>query len=206
VRLGMDGRPVRRRRRDASANRERILRAAGELMRERGDAVRMEDVSAAAGVGKGTLYRNYPSRAALAEALLDDLSRDLQARVLAAAARPGIPALERLGDVIGLAGDFTADNLDLLCMAREGRRDDPRLTAPYLWQRMVVTGLLRELDRDGGDPGYLPDAILGVIDPALVRHGLDTLGLAREDLLDDARRAAGAMAAAVNRRPPGYVG
>jgi AcrR family transcriptional regulator len=194
----MDGRPVRRRRRDASANRERILRAADALLRERGDAVRMEDVSATAGVGKGTLYRNYPSRAALAEALLDDISRDLQARVLAAAGRPGAPPLDRLGDVVAMAGEFTVDNLDLLCLAREGRRDDPRTTAPYLWQRMVVTGLLREAGRDagggGGDPGYLPDAILGLIDPALVRHGLETLGVGPADLVDTARRAAVAMA------------
>jgi AcrR family transcriptional regulator len=195
----MDGRPVRRRRRDASENRRRILDAATDLVRERGAAVRMEDVSAAAGVGKGTLYRNYPSRGALAEALLDDLSRDLQARALVVARREGVPALDRLDAFVALAAEFVADNLDLLCMAQEGRRDDPRQAAPYLWQRMVVAGLLDEVAGGGGRAGgradYLPDAILGLIDPALVRHGLETLGVRREDLVDAARRAARGIAA-----------
>ncbi len=199
ARLGMDGRPVRRRRRDASANRARILRVAADLVRDRGEALRMEDVSAAAGVGKGTLYRNYSSRAVLAEALLDGLARDLQGRALAAAARPDAPALDRLGGFVAMAAEFVADNLDLLCMAREGRRDDPRASAPYLWHRMVVGGLLTEAARAGeravaDDEGYLPDAILALIEPALVRHGLETLGLGRQTVVASARRAARAIA------------
>jgi len=195
----MDGRPVRRRRRDASANRERILRAADTLLRERGEAVRMEDVVAAAGVGKGTLYRNYPNRAALAEALLDDLARDLQRRTLAEISRGEAPPLERLDGFMAMAGAFVTDNLGLLCLAREGRRDDPRLSAPYLWQRMVVAGLLDEAGRGGGGPppgaGYLPDAILGLIDPALVRHGVENLGLDAAEVIAAARHAARRMAA-----------
>jgi len=62
-------RPLRR---DAEANRRRILDAAGRLMAERGLATPLEDIAAAAGVGIGTLYRRFPSRTALVDALFED--------------------------------------------------------------------------------------------------------------------------------------
>ncbi|HET9071258.1 MAG TPA: helix-turn-helix domain-containing protein [Acidimicrobiales bacterium] len=62
-------RPLRR---DAEANRQHILDAAGRLMAERGLATPLEDIAAAAGVGIGTLYRRFPTRADLVEALFQD--------------------------------------------------------------------------------------------------------------------------------------
>ncbi len=53
----------------ASENRERLLRAAGELIAHRGIDVPMYLVAERAGVGKGTLHRNFPHRAALLTAL-----------------------------------------------------------------------------------------------------------------------------------------
>ena len=192
ARLSLDGRPVRPLRRDASANRVRIIAVAEALLRERGDAVRMEDVSAAAGVGKGTLYRNYPDRAALAEAVLDGLARQVQARALAELAPGDGPALARLDRFVAMMFGFVADNLDLLCIAREGRRADPRLAPSHRWQRMVVVGLLAEAARRGECPapdlGYLPEALLALIDPGLVRHQLAD-GRMRDDVLAGLRRA-----------------
>ncbi len=58
---------------DAARNRERILCAARSLFAERGaGCVSMDDVAAAAGVGKGTLFRRFGSRAALAHAVLSE--------------------------------------------------------------------------------------------------------------------------------------
>jgi AcrR family transcriptional regulator len=51
-------------------NRERLLCAADELIRARGVDVPLEEISRAAGLGIATLYRNFPSRQALVEALL----------------------------------------------------------------------------------------------------------------------------------------
>ncbi len=60
-------RPARRS--DALASRERILRAAGALAGDR--RISMIEVAAAAGVGRSTLYRHFPSRQALERALQD---------------------------------------------------------------------------------------------------------------------------------------
>jgi AcrR family transcriptional regulator len=56
---------------DAARNRRRVLEAAEKLFARHGaDRVTMEEIARAAGAGKGTLYRRYPDRAAIAVALL----------------------------------------------------------------------------------------------------------------------------------------
>src|SRR5260370_11015699 len=65
------GRPVRERR-DAAAHRQQVLAAARRLFEERGvEAVTMDDIAQAAGVGKGTLYRRYADKGQLVLALMD---------------------------------------------------------------------------------------------------------------------------------------
>src|SRR5690349_20628962 len=59
----------RRQRRDAVANRARVLAAATEVLREQGMGVDMRAIAAAAGVGVGTLYRHFPTREALVHAV-----------------------------------------------------------------------------------------------------------------------------------------
>jgi AcrR family transcriptional regulator len=59
-------------RRDAERNRQRILRVAADLIAERGLAVTLDEVAAAAGVGVGTVYRRFPGREALVAALFED--------------------------------------------------------------------------------------------------------------------------------------
>lgn len=68
------GRPARA---DARRNREKLLAAAQQAFLADGEAVSLEGVARAAGVGIGTLYRHFPTREALVEALygaeLDDV-------------------------------------------------------------------------------------------------------------------------------------
>jgi AcrR family transcriptional regulator len=75
-------RPLRR---DAERNRQRILDAARELFTERGLAVSLNDIAHHAGVGVGTVYRRFPDRVQLIEALFEQ--RLEQIRELAEAAR-----------------------------------------------------------------------------------------------------------------------
>ncbi|MFF3289902.1 TetR/AcrR family transcriptional regulator [Streptomyces sp. NPDC003023] len=54
---------------DAERNRLRVLEVAHDLFAERGDEVQMAEVARAAGVGVGTVYRHFPTRRALVEAV-----------------------------------------------------------------------------------------------------------------------------------------
>jgi AcrR family transcriptional regulator len=64
---------------DAVKNRERILEAAEEVFADRGVAAPIDEVAERAGVGVGTLYRHFPNKEALFEAIvltrLEELSR-----------------------------------------------------------------------------------------------------------------------------------
>ena len=64
----MSERPLRS---DAERNRRRILDAAQETFRERGLGVTLDDIAAAAGVGVGTVYRRFPDKDALIDALFE---------------------------------------------------------------------------------------------------------------------------------------
>ncbi len=61
--------PGRAPRKDAARNREALLAAAGEVYAERGIDGSLEEIARRAGVGIGTLYRHFPSRDALNEAV-----------------------------------------------------------------------------------------------------------------------------------------
>ncbi|HEU5108366.1 MAG TPA: TetR/AcrR family transcriptional regulator [Micromonosporaceae bacterium] len=79
---------------DAARNRAAVLAAAADLFRRHGvDAVSMDAVAAAAGVGKGTLFRRFGDKAGLAAALLDEQERRLQGAILTGPAPlgPGSP-------------------------------------------------------------------------------------------------------------------
>jgi AcrR family transcriptional regulator len=57
---------------DARRNRERILAAARHACAEYGSSVQMDDVARHAGVGVGTLYRHFPTKDALIDALVSE--------------------------------------------------------------------------------------------------------------------------------------
>ncbi|WP_261558265.1 TetR/AcrR family transcriptional regulator [Frankia tisae] len=59
------------RRSDARRNHERVVRAAVEVFSELGLAATVPDVAARAGVGKATVYRNFPSRGELLTAVME---------------------------------------------------------------------------------------------------------------------------------------
>ena len=67
---------------DARRNYQRLLAAAGEAFAERGaDDVSLEEIARRAGVGIGTLYRHFPTRQALLEAVYRDQVDALEVRV-----------------------------------------------------------------------------------------------------------------------------
>ena len=60
---------ARPKRADARRNYEKLLSAAREAFAEGGEATSLEEIARRAGVGIGTLYRHFPSRQALLEAV-----------------------------------------------------------------------------------------------------------------------------------------
>lgn len=69
----------RKTRTDAERNRDRVLQAARVLFAESGHDVQMSEVARAAGVGIGTLYRKFPTRDALIEAIAEHRAADIVA-------------------------------------------------------------------------------------------------------------------------------
>ncbi len=60
---------VRKPRADAQRNRERILEVAKRAFEQHGAEAALDDIARQAGVGSGTLYRHFPTRDALVEAV-----------------------------------------------------------------------------------------------------------------------------------------
>jgi AcrR family transcriptional regulator len=69
---------------DAARNREKVLRAARDAFAESGYGVPLDEIAARAGVGPGTVYRHFPTKEALFEAVvtarLEDLVADARCR------------------------------------------------------------------------------------------------------------------------------
>jgi AcrR family transcriptional regulator len=76
-----DERPLRA---DARRNREKVLAAARAVFSENGRDAQMDDVARRAGVGVGTVYRHFPTKEALIEALMVDSFQAIAAQAEAA--------------------------------------------------------------------------------------------------------------------------
>ena len=74
---GLAQRPKRA---DARRNYEKLLAAAGDAFAQDGPAASLEDIARRAGVGIGTLYRHYPTRQDLLEAVYVDEVEEMSRR------------------------------------------------------------------------------------------------------------------------------
>ncbi len=70
--ISADTSPARPLRRDAERNRRRILDAAAAVFAEQGLGASLDEVAAHAEVGVGTVYRRFPNKEELIDALFDD--------------------------------------------------------------------------------------------------------------------------------------
>ena len=91
--------PHRPERADAARNRQQLLATAREMLAEAGpDTLTMDALAERSGLGKGTVFRRFGTRAGIFQALLDDEERDFQQAVLSGPPPlgPGAPPLDRL--------------------------------------------------------------------------------------------------------------
>ncbi|WP_326954954.1 TetR/AcrR family transcriptional regulator [Amycolatopsis sp. NBC_01286] len=154
---------------DAARNRAKVLAAAEELFAAHGPAnVTMEDIARTAGVGRGTLYRRYPDRAAIAVALLDEHERRLQESLLRGAPPlgPGAPPAERLAAFYAAMVDLLTRHAHLV-LGTEVGHSRFKTGAYGFWHTHV-----RVLAVAAGapDPGVLADVLLAPLAPELFLH------------------------------------
>jgi AcrR family transcriptional regulator len=99
----MRAREDHRLRADAERNRRRVLEAAGELFRERGLEASVADIAQRAGVGRGTVFRNFPTKEDLIAAILVDEMSAVAGRGRTLLDRPEADAalFEFLDDIAG---------------------------------------------------------------------------------------------------------
>lgn len=166
---------------DAARNRTRILTAAEALFAERGvDGVSMDDVAAAAGVGKGTLYRRFGDKAGLGIAVLDARERDLQEGILRGPPPlgPGASPPERLRAFVNAYLDYLHRNLDLVVMSETAAPGARFRSGVYAGWRRHLELLLAEDGRQR--PGLLADYLLAGLGGDLHRHLLNVGTAPRE--------------------------
>jgi AcrR family transcriptional regulator len=83
--MAAPGRPLRA---DAARNRALILDAARAAFADGGLDVGVEEIARRAGVGKGTLYRRFPTKEALVRAIFDDILVEFERLAAAAGEDP----------------------------------------------------------------------------------------------------------------------
>jgi AcrR family transcriptional regulator len=173
---------------DAARNRALLLDAARRLIAKRGaDAVSMDDIAAAAGVGKGTVFRRFGSRAGLMMVLLDEDERASQQAFLFGPPPlgPDAPPMERL---LAFGRDrlrFTHAHHELLSAANrdpQSRYGSP-VNAPYMVLRMHVRMLLASAGTTGNLDAQT-DALLALLDADYVEHQLNYAGQTLRTLSD----------------------
>lgn len=141
-------RPLRR---DAERNRLRILEAAREVFAARGLGVSLDEIAHHAGVGVGTVYRRFPDKEALIDALFEQRVEEFAA--MAEAACRHEDAWEGLvGFLTGAVGMQAEDRglKELLLSTEHGRtrvasvRDRIGPIVDEVVERAKAAGALRE--------------------------------------------------------------
>jgi AcrR family transcriptional regulator len=157
---------------DAIRNRERILAAAARLFAEQGVRnVSMDAVAAAAGVGKGTLYRGFGDRAGLALSLLDERERELQDGFLRGPPPlgPGAPPRDRLRAFVRAQLALLESHLDLIVESENATTGARYRSGVYAAWEAHTAVLVEELAPDA-DAQVTAAALLAPLAGDLYRH------------------------------------
>jgi len=185
-------------RRDAARNRERLLAAARELIAACGaEGLTMDRLAEHAGVGKGTVFRRFGSRAGLMLTLLSESEANFQSRFMFGPPPlgPGAPGLERLIAFGAERISYVMEFGDLVLAAEHAARGRFEAPAAVLWHRHIEV-LLRE-EGLGPDPWLMAGSLAATLDPerllSLVKvHGItpDRLTASWRDLVTRVVRGA----------------
>ena len=170
-----------RTRADAVRNRERVVAAAAEVFAEKGEDAAIPEIAARAGVGKGTVYRCFPTKDHLVAAVASERVRWFEQRARAAAASDDPWAafaafIEHVADAQctdrgTLASRSQSNELPVLVEARAAAHEALR----ELMERAIAQGRMRP-DADPGDVKILVGGVARALaaaderDPAVWRR------------------------------------
>jgi len=200
--FGQPGTPPERS--DATRNRRLLLNAAVTLVAEHGvDTLTMDELARRAGVGKGTVFRRFGSRAGLMLALLDHSEREFQAAYIA-----GPPPLGPSADPVERLVAFGRARLDLteiqgeIKVATAGVRYSTTL---YQTDVTHLSMLLRQAGAAGASR-LLAEMLLATIDAPLVLHQVHARGTPLSAIADQwellVRRVSGPETGELTRVTP----
>ena len=136
---------------DAARNQRAILDATRALLAEYGaEAVTMDRVAAAAGVGKGTVFHRFGSRAGLLHAMIAEPAETLLVAITDGPPPlgPGAPAPDRLLAFFDAMAAMMADNVELMTAAYRTVAPHPRTAEFHESWYAQIAGLLGEVRPD----------------------------------------------------------
>ncbi|KAB2341507.1 TetR/AcrR family transcriptional regulator [Actinomadura rudentiformis] len=171
------GPPVERA--DAAQNRRKILAAAADMIATRGvEALSMDEVARAAGVGVGTVYRRFGDRSGLVYAVIDDREREFQASFLSGPPPlgPGGEPVERVRAFLHALAERTEEQSELLLAAEMNSSYARFNDGSYGLYQMHLRMLVGQI-RPDADAEYLADALLAPLAANLFRYQRHRRGL-----------------------------
>ena len=177
---------------DAARNRLHLLSTARDMLGEQGpERLTMDALAERAGLGKGTVFRRFGTRAGIFRALLDDDEHAFQQQVLSGPPPlgPGAAPLERLVAFGRARADFLIDHREIARAALDGSQPIPAgRRAPM--SQVHIRVLLGQLDLGGIDLDMLTVQLASALDgPVLLFLSTDELTEAVDELKQRIGRA-----------------
>jgi AcrR family transcriptional regulator len=164
--------PPHAERADAARNRRLLLATAREIIAGQGaDKLTMDGLAERAGLGKGTVFRRFGTRAGIFAALLDDDERDFQEQVLAGPPPigPGAPPLDRLIAYGQARIDFLIGHREIARAALDGRESVPAGSQTPM-SREHIRFLLGQMSIGAADLDVLATQLTAALDSPLLLY------------------------------------
>ena len=170
---------------DAARNRRLLLATAREMLAADGaDKLTMDGLAERAGLGKGTVFRRFGTRAGIFRALLDDAERSFQELVLT-----GPPPLDRLVAYGRARIGFLIKHRDIARATLDGSEPIPAGSRTPMSQ-LHIRVLLGQMDIGPADLDMLAVQLSAALDGPLLLY------LSADDLAEPAPRTAERIARA----------
>jgi len=157
---------------DAVRNRRHLLATAREMLAEQGaDTLTMDGLAERAGLGKGTVFRRFGTRAGIFQALLDDEERTFQEQVMSGPPPlgPGAPPLDRLIAYGRARVGFLFQHHEIARAALDGTQPIPAGAETTL-SRTHIRTLLGQMALGGADVDILAVQLTAALDGPLLLY------------------------------------